>query len=171
MSNPENIDNDNESIESLLEKKRRIEQEEKELQEEIDNHLQNVRNNLQIFIVWAKNTHSREDFYKKFVEEFDDNYRSQLFENVCEFFNDDTFVSDECVFYWKSIVVNLLTTNKKYSQKLVELKENSGKELKTDLKLMTTNLRLVKQKYIFKCFVEDEPVCFFKENGVNYYLS
>ena len=100
--------------------------------------------------------------YKAFIDSFDVTYRCDLYEDICEFFNDEQMVTTDILFYWKVMIINLLKSHKKYAKEL--------DTLKLDLATKTTNLRLVKEKYIFRCFLEDEHFCYFKENGTDYYI-
>lgn len=129
----------------------------------LDEYLEEVSNNMTIFIVWAKNSLDENNFAAAFHNIFAQEYRSQLFEQVCHFFHVASIVTDEVLFYWKYLVVSLLCNSKKYKTCL--------NDLVFDLENRHTNLRLVKQKSIFRCFIDEEPVCYFKENSNEYYVS
>lgn len=160
----QNEQDEKKQLEELLEQKRLLDEErEKQLEKEIKQHIEDVRNNLAIFLRWIKASLNEKNLYKSFSDNFTAEYRMELFENICEFFKDDTFITDEILFYWKYLVVFLLRTSKKYKSSLDDLVFNLDNQ--------ETNLRLVKEKYIFRCFIDDSPICYFKENGTDYYVS
>ncbi|XWV26103.1 hypothetical protein QJ857_gp0977 [Tupanvirus soda lake] len=138
-------------------------EEEEELKRKLEQHIEDVRTNLAMFLKWMENKKSFDNLYKDFCEDFSPEYRSELFENVCEFFKDESFVTDDVLFYWKYMVVHLLKVSKKYKYYL--------QDLVFDSKTRDTNLRMVREKYIFKCFIGEEQLCYFKENGTDYYVS
>lgn len=149
-------------LESLLKMKETIESEEI-LKKKYQEHISNVQHNLNIFLLWMKNNNNKKNLYKDFCDTFSTEYRIQLFENINEFFKDETFVTDEILFYWKYLTIFLLKINKKYQSHLQNLSLNfEDKE---------TNLKMVKEKYIFKCFIDEEQICFLKDNGTDYYVS
>ncbi len=148
----------------LLKEEERIRLDEEQLEQELKQHTEDAKNNLSIFLHWIKNNNClSEELYKNFCENFSEVYRSELFENICEFFRDETYVTDEILFYWKSIVVHLLKKSKKYRGSIGDLVFNPVEQ--------HTNLKIVKEKYIFKCFIDCERICYFKENGIDYYIS
>lgn len=154
----------------LLEQKKQIEEnkirekeEEEKLKIELEKHIEDVRINLNIFLSWMKNSLLDENTYKSFKKDFNPEYCSKLFDNICEFFKDNSFVTDEILFYWKFMVICLLRTSKKYKSLLGNLT--------FDLEKRETNLRIVKEKYIFRCFIDENHICYFKENGTDYYVS
>lgn len=130
---------------------------------ELKQHVEDVQNNLGIFSAWIKGRKSFDNLYKDFGRDFSCDYRSQLFENIYEFFNDSSFVTNEILFQWKHIVVSLIKSHKKYKYCL--------DNLFFDKDTQDTNFKLVKEKYIFKCFLGEEQICYFKENGNDYYVS
>jgi hypothetical protein len=163
-------DNEDEELEWLIKQKEQIKKEEErihleeeQLQIELEQHNEDVKNNLAIFLHWIKINYSSKELYKNFCDDFSEQYRTELFENICEFFRDETFVSDEILFYWKCIVAHLLKNSKKYRSYIGDLIFDYEKQ--------TTNLKVVREKYIFKCFIDDEQICYFKENGTDYYVS
>ncbi|XWV24856.1 mg583 protein [Tupanvirus deep ocean] len=169
-SESNNENNDAEELEKLLKQKQELdeikrqeEEEEKELKKKLEQHIEDVRTNLAMFSKWMKNKKLFDNLYKDFCNDFSPEYRSELFENVCEFFKDESFVTDDILFYWKHLVVHLLKTSKKYKYYL--------QDLVFDHETHDTNLRLVREKYIFKCFIGEEQLCYFKENGTDYYVS
>lgn len=175
-------------LKKLLEQKKQIEEnqaniekEEERLRKESEQHIEDTYNNLNIFVLWIKDNLTNKDnlantndltnkdnltnkvLYKSFTKSFSTEYRTHLFENICEFFKNETFVTNEILFYWKYIVIHLLQHSKKYKSR--------SKKLTFDISNFETNLRLVKEKYIFKCFIGDRFICYFKENGNDYYVS
>jgi len=169
-NNNDTSDSDEKELAELMEQKKLLEKnetDEKEAEEklkrEIEQHIEDAHNNINIFTTWMETNQSQKQLYKCFGEDFSVEYRSALFENICEFFKDDTFVTDNVIFYWKVMVVNLLSQSKKYKSYI--------DNLVLDTKTKETNIRLVKEKYIFRCFIDDEHLCYFKENGNDYYVS
>ena len=90
-------------------------------------------------------------------------FRTNLFEYFLEFFEIDDVITDELLFYFKMLVSDLVKNNKRY--------KHNYADIIFDLTNKVTNLRLVRSKYVFKCFIVDEEMCYFKENGTEYYLS
>lgn len=133
------------------------------LEMEMKQHIEEVRNNLGIFSSWMNGCSERKNLYKDFCNDFSLDYRTKLFENICEFFKDENFITDDILFYWKYMTICILKINKKYNSRLKKLVFNfENKE---------TNFKMVKEKYIFKCFINNKQLCFFKENGSDYYVS
>lgn len=162
--------NEEEELAQLLMQKQHLQEVVKEQEEdqeriklEIMQHIEDVQNNLNIFTTWAKDNVAKPNLYVLFYNNFGVEYRISLFENICEFFKDDSFVTDEILFYWKCIVVSLLQTSKKHKSSL--------DDLEFDINALQTNLRMVREKYIYRCFIGEEPICYFKENGTDYYVS
>ena len=168
--NDSSDDADTAHLEKLLKQKQELEEnarkekeEEEKLELELEQHIDDARNNLGIFSSWMSNCETRKMLYKDFCNDFSSDYRSELFENICEFFRDESFVTDDIIFYWKYMVICLLKTSRKYKSCL--------EKLILDFENRETNLKIVKEKYIFKCFVGEEQLCYFKENGTDYYVS
>lgn len=130
---------------------------------ELNEYLEEVKNNINIFSTWFKSSLLDENILDGFNNNFLLEYRIQLFEQICQFFQNESIVTDQVLFYWKYIVISYLRNSKKYKHCL--------EDLEIDLINQTTNLRMVKQKSIFRCFIDDEPICYFKENGNEYYTS
>ncbi len=131
-----------------------------------DESCENIKNDLFIFIDWFKSINLDNDLnnlYRMFSAKFNQTYRTNLFENICIFFNNQQFITDEILYYWKILVISILRNNKKYLEQI--------SNLNFSLTDMSTNLKLVKEKYIFKCFLDNDYLCLFKENGNDYYVS
>jgi len=155
---------DEKELAELLAKHKQIEEATiEEVKKQMEQHIEDSHNNLNIFLTWAENNSDTASMYKNFVKAFDAKYRSDLFENMCEFFTNTKYVTDDMIFFWKCITISLLKSSKKYRSYL--------QELVLDMETKTTNFRLVREKYIFRCFISDEHVCYFKENGNDYYVS
>lgn len=164
------LDEDKE-LQELLQKKARLEEEVAvELERELKQHIEDAGNNINIFETWMKESINESDLYKSFYQNFDSEYRSQLYENICEFF-DTSLVSNDVIFYWKYLVIYLLNNNKKYKSLLQDLELDDNIKLEVNKETCETNLCLVKKKYIFQCFIDKIPICYFKENGNDYYIS
>lgn len=162
--NSSDSDAEAEELEKLLETKRKMElAAEEEFKREREQYINDAKNNLKIFETWMTANFNNIHLYTSFVEEFDEKYRAELFGNMCDFFKDTTFVTNEILFYWKYLAISLLKMSKKYKSYLVDLK--------LDLSSKETNLRFVKEKCTFRCFIGEEPLCYFKENGNDYYMS
>jgi hypothetical protein len=148
----------------LLEKHKQIEEAcQKELEDETAAYLQDAENNLNIFKTWMEPNLATPNSYKLFLENFDPEYRSSLFENISEYFNDSELVTDEVLFDFKVLIISILRNHKKFKSYLTDLT--------LDTSSSSTNLRLIKAKQTFKIFVGDEFLCYFKENGNDYYVS
>lgn len=175
--NDTNVDSEKQ-LNELLEQKKRLEElerQEKEEQEKIKRefieHMENVKNNINIFLVWSAKHYAENDYYKNFSTNFSNEYRMELFENVCEFFKDDTLITDDVLWYWKVLIVNVIKSNKKYKYYIDNKNKYFEEEFVFDINNRVTNLNIVKEKHIFRCFVGEEPICYFKENGNEYYAS
>ena len=163
-SDDDDDEDDEKQLAELLKQHKVLEEEaEKQFKFEMEQRIENAKNNLGIFSQWMEDKVDKKDLYKLFNEQLSAQYRTELFENMCEFFSDQSFVTDDILFHWKNIVVCLLRMSKKYKYQISDLVfELSNKK---------TNLRLVKEKYIFRCFIDDTHLCYFKENGNDYYVS
>ena len=150
----------------LIEEMKRKEIEEEEiLKQKIAESLINAKKQLDEFSNWMKeklNEKSHNEIYNLFVEEYNAEYRMDVFENICDYFNDQSYVTDDTLFYWKAIIVAILMSNKKY--------KGCIQDLKFSIDNKNTNLRIVKDKHIFSCFIDDKFLCRLKENGNNYYV-
>ena len=160
---------DEQILSELLEKHKSIEEAyQKEIADETAQHVQDADNNYGIFRTWMEQalldqSLSNQSLYKVFLETFDQEYRTNLFDNICEFFNDSELVSDKFLFHFKMLIISVMKNNKKIKSCL--------SSLTIDIENQTTNLRLIKAKQTFKIFIEDEFLCYFKENGNDYYVS
>lgn len=154
-------------LKDLIATKQQLDNSEADKQKEIDNIVKQqtaeVKNNLGIFETWMQNSYTDPVLYTKFHSAFSDEYRTKLFDNICEFFRNEEFITDEILFYIKCVIVCLLNTNRRFKSRI--------SELKFDTTNRTTNLRLVREKYTIRCFIEDEHLCWFKDNGDSYYVS
>lgn len=160
----ENIEpNDETSEEELAKLIQQNNQIRESLRNELDEYLDEIHNNINIFTTWAKASINNKNYTKEFIKDFVDTYRSQLFDQICHFFLDENMVTDEVLFYWKYLVVSLLENSKKYKSYL--------NRLEYDKENKKTNLRMVREKSIFRCFIDEEPICYFKDNGNEYYVS
>ena len=114
---------------------------------------------------WVKDKDSIycDNFYRVFESTFNSEYRSELYNTIYNYFNDNEIVSNELLIFWKLLVIDLIRNNKKYNSNI--------STIYVDLKNQSTNFVLVKEKAVFRCYVDEEPLCFFKENGNNYYVS
>ena len=156
--------NDEKELAELLEKHKQMDKDATEkLEKELQQHIEDAKNNLNIFNTWISENINNEGLYKEFHDQFDLKYRIDLFENMCEYYMDQSMVSEDLVFYWKYLIISLLKTSKKYKSYLDELTVSTEKK--------ETNLALVREKYIFRCFVKGDHLCYFKENGNDYYVS
>ena len=84
-------------------------------------HKEDAINNLHIFRTWMAPNYKLNTLYKAFVDSFDVTYRCDLYEDICEFFNDDQMVTTNILFYWKVMIINLLKLHKKYARELATL--------------------------------------------------
>jgi hypothetical protein len=134
-----------------------------ELQRELKQKLEEVNNNLNIFQTWMNDNYKSGNLYVIFAQTFDAQYRSDLFENMVEYFECSDLVTNELLFNWKIMIYDLLKSNKKYKSYL--------EELVFDIDSRNTNLGLNRSKYVFRCFIDGNPLCYFKENGNDYYVS
>ena len=137
----------------LLEQKKQIEENikkeqkaEEEQKREIENHIEDVRDNINIFLRWIQGSTEEKNINKKFCEDFSVEYRVALFENICEFFNYETLVTNDVLFYWKLIIMDLLRVSKKYKSYV--------SDIIFDIETKETNLALKKEKYVGQTAVE-----------------
>ncbi|QGR54031.1 hypothetical protein [Moumouvirus maliensis] len=115
------------------------------------------------FITWMKENKDNENLYKTFSNIYSCEYRTQLYENIIKYFNDEQVITDEFLVYWKLLVIDLIKNNRRHKHYI--------KNITIDLDNHTSNLRLDKEKGVFKCFLDGNYICFFKENGNDYYVS
>lgn len=125
--------------------------------------LEQIEKNIKDFSAWIDLHLTDTNLYELFCKTFGASYRSQLFEDICDSFKNSILVTDDVLFNWKGLIVHLLKNSKKYKSFINDLVFNPVAK--------KTNLRLVKDKHTFKCFIDDEFICYFKENGNDYYVS
>src|ERR1700733_10011780 len=135
------------------------EQETITFQKELKMQTEDTKNNVLVFSEWIDNNiHliNSGELYKIFANSFSKEYKSGLYEGLNEYFNDRDFIPDNVYFGFKALIKDLLDS-----------------ELKLDfnVKNKTTNLKLIKKKRIFGCLIGEDHVCYFKENGNDYYVS
>lgn len=133
-----------------------------------DSNTDETQINFNIFIKWMKNNWDVDDLYNKFTHKFSPEYRSQLYDDMIKYFNDSTLVTDELLYYWKVIVVYVIIQSNKYN--------HCNEHIVIDLENKSFNIVLYVIKGIFKCVIEDsdiysEHLCYFKDNGNDYYVS
>jgi hypothetical protein len=139
------------------------EENEKEETEQERLRMIDVQNTFDIFKVWMAMNLKTDNIYKLLSTQLDAHFRSNMFEYLVHFFSEEEIITDECLFYFKVIVADLIRTNKKF--------KHDSKDIVIDLDAKTCNLSLVKEKYMFKCLINDEQLCYFKENGNDFYVS
>lgn len=126
--------------------------------------IEETKTNLNIFLQFMQfmqTYHQEKTLIKNFYDNFDSAYRSKLYDNICAYFEDDDIVTDEIIFYWKLLVVNLINQSKH---------AHLAKKIEVDFSNKVINLKLVKKKCLFECYLEGEHVGYFKDNGNNYYV-
>ena len=126
-----------------------------------------VNNNINIFGTWMKQKYRSSNIYNKFVLMFDNKYRSDLFKNIYDHLENDTLITNDILFYWKLIIIDLIKCDKKYSYFM--------KYLQIDYQKKESNLYLSKNKYVFRCSLyfngNYELICQFKDNSNDYYIN
>lgn len=172
-SNPEaNDDSDideataSAELEKLLLQRQELEEaeeEERQFQLELQKHIEDTKNNYDTYIRWIIDNDTNPNLYQDFCKVHDSEFRINLYNGINEFFNNAEMVNDDVLFYWKIMVVHFLRTSRKYKSSL--------NDLIFDLPNMDTNLVLVKEKCMFRCYIGEEPLCYFKENGTDYFAS
>lgn len=115
------------------------------------------------FVDWMYNNYQDQYLYPKFVENFDQAFIIELFETYCRSFLNTEIVSDKALIYWKLMCIHLIAKNKKYTDRV--------KDIYIDVENATSNLKLVIDKQMFRCYIDNERLCYFKENGYEYYTS
>ena len=152
------VDSDEESMadseELRLEKERELSVlkekfakiEEARLREEEQNALmiQEVTNTFDIFKAWMVLNLRSDRIYNLFQTQFDAVFRSNLFEYVFQNFNDDDLLNDDCMFYLKVLVIDLVRNSKKYKHNMVDIT--------CDFETKTSNLSLVREKIHVQMF-------------------
>jgi hypothetical protein len=155
---------DEKILAELLEQHKIIEDSyEKEMAAELEKRLEEANINFNIFSKWMSLNLKGTGLYKSFIAKFDTEYRMAFFSNVSDFFSDNKLVTDTLLFYFKVLIFDMLKTHKKFKSCVTEIT--------IDHDTQKTNLRLIKAKQTFKIFINDELLCYFKENGNDYYLS
>ena len=169
--------NDEEIIKDLLDKCN-IKSSETESDEDEDEdklkHFENIKNNINMFSKWIEsliiNTDGENNSLKPYIgniydifsSNFENEFRMELFENIYEVLFDQNIISDTVIFYWKYIVISILNTDRKFKKEIGNLV--------FDLKNKYSNLNLLKTKHVFKCFIDEDELCYFKPNGYHYYV-
>lgn len=158
MDNKEpNLDDKLLLINDLDIEKKILQDEEKKKQKNID-----INDNINIFLNWIKKFIDNENMGEVFTEIFPKKYRMKLFKNMLDFSGSEV-IGEEHVFYWKMLIFYYLKHNKKYQEYI--------KYVKYSLEKKETNIKIEKFKRIFKCYINSEFICYFKENGNEYYTS
>lgn len=168
--------NQEKALDELLEQKKRLDElnrieEEQKREKEIEQHMDDIKNNINIFLTWSTVHYTEDDFYKKFSKNFSKEYRIALYDDICEFFKDETIVTDDVIWYWKVLIINVIKSHKKYKHYIDIKNKYFDEDFIFNEKTRVTNLSIVKEKHIFRCFVGENPLCYFKENGNEYYAS
>ncbi|AUV58528.1 hypothetical protein [Bandra megavirus] len=132
-------------------------------EEKSQEDLSSIKNSITSFLSWIKLNTDNDNTYKNFSNVFSSDYRISLYENVIKYFDDESIITDEFLTYWKFLVTDLMKNSRKY--------KSYTKDITINFEEYDCNLRLVKQKYIFKCYIDEESICYFKENGNDYYVS
>ncbi|QTF49233.1 hypothetical protein qu_341 [Acanthamoeba polyphaga mimivirus] len=125
--------------------------------------LENAGRDIDTFKNWFKNKTDDSNVYNVFESTFSPEFRSQLYEYINEFFNNNDIVTDQLLAYWKILIKNIMRSNRKY--------QVIASKINVDENTHDSNLKLFKEKSMFRCFMDEEPICYFKENGNNYYVS
>ena len=136
--------------------------------EEEDNAIEEARvadaiNLFEIFNSWYEMNKKVENLIEKFNKDLTQDFRMNLYEFLYDYMEDEKIVTDVTIFNMKMIIYYLIKTHKKFSE--------DSKEITFDIDKKTTNLYLTRQKHIFKCYVGDSELCYFKENGNFYYVN
>ncbi|AKI80055.1 hypothetical protein [Niemeyer virus] len=125
--------------------------------------LENAKKDIETFKNWFKDKTDDSNVYNVFESTFGPEFRSQLYEYINEFFNNNDIVTDQLLAYWKILIRNIMRLNRKY--------QVIASKINVDENTHDSNLKLFKEKSMFRCFMDEEPICYFKENGNNYYVS
>ena len=154
----------NEELDELLEQKKMIEKHhEEELAKEMEERYEEATNNVNILLTWMASHSTSQNLYGDFRKNFHEEYRIRLFEDIYQFFNADQLVTNDVLFYWKLLIIDLVKNSRKF--------RSCMQDLAVDMVDRETNLSITKEKYMFKCFVREGHLCYFKENGNDYYVS
>lgn len=114
------------------------------------------------FVAWMS-TADKVDLYKNFVKRFDENYRAQLYKYISKFFKMTTIVTDDIIYYWKLLIIDLVNSSKRY--------KHYADEITIDAVTKTTPLTILCTKEVFACYQNDVLIFYFKESNGDYYLS
>ncbi len=141
----------------------------------LDNYnkiMQEYKSDIDIFLVWSENNYMKQNYFNLFEKNFSTEYRINLYEIIHDHFDDEKLISDTLLWYFKLLIINALQQKKKYDYLFKDGDKNEEEEsLSIDYENNQTNMKIVVDKHAFKCFVDNSLVCYFKENGVNYYAS
>jgi hypothetical protein len=125
--------------------------------------VQNAKENIDIFVKWMSDNYTSEQLYFDFAKSFPNKFLLDLYWDMCNHFMNGELVSDDAVFYWKLIIISLLKKHKYLSNEL--------DDLVLDIDNKYCNIKLVQPKNIFRIFIKNRSICYFKENGNEYYVS
>ncbi|AGF85229.1 hypothetical protein QJ854_gp553 [Moumouvirus goulette] len=129
----------------------------------VDNNLEKFKPVTISFIIWMKENKNNDNLYKTFSNIYSPEYRTSLYDNIIKYFNNDTVITDEFLIYWKLLVIDLIKNSKRYKHNIKNININLDENM--------SNLRLDIEKGIFKCYIDNDSICYFKENGNDYYVS
>ncbi len=166
-------------LEEMLEQYRKIQETINNTETESDDiTTEEICLNFNIFTTWMSQSIKSEmkNLYEEFAKTFDAKYRTDLYEMIADNFCSD-IVSDKLKFYWSMLIINLLENSKTYKYRVnfstVVVNETDGElpVLTYDIEKLETNLKIKVVKHVFVCMLKNERLCYFKENGNDYYVS
>lgn len=143
--------------------KNRLQQKKEEDNAEEEARIADAINLFEVFNSWYEMNKKVENLIEKFNKDLTQDFRMNLYEFLYDYMEDEKIVTDVTIFNMKMIIYYLIKTHKKFSE--------DSKEITFDTDNKTTNLYLTRQKHIFKCYVGDSELCYFKENGNFYYVN
>nr|AEX62676.1 hypothetical protein mv_R471 [Moumouvirus Monve] len=129
----------------------------------IDENLEKFKPVTYSFITWMRENKNNDNLYKSFSDIFSSEYRTSLYENIIKYFHNEEVITDEFLIYWKLLIIDIIKNNKRHKHNMEYININLDTQI--------TNLRLDKEKGVFRCLVDNNSICFFKENGNDYYVS
>ncbi len=112
------------------------------------------------FTTWIIDHVQESNLYEKFVQDYDSAQRDELYNLFYRHFN---CLSSEVLFYWKYFIGVFIKNSRKYNMHYQSIVYNFDSHI--------VNFYLTCNKGVFKCYIDQDHICYFKQNGTDYYVS
>ena len=130
---------------------------------------QEVNNAKENFLKLVNFSNSPDATYRSYEQTVESDVRNNIFDQLSKFYSDENVVTDDVLYAFKKLLLNMLQTSKKYKSSVEDLV----------LTETESNMLVEHNKGVFRVYVRDNNnekvpprhVCYVKNNGDNYYLT